>query len=169
MFLLFGHLPLSLAAPLDDLVAAAKKEGEIELLAPSTTGQKGAQALGNAFNKKYGLTIKMNYTPSSNMTGDVAKLVMGAASRATPEWDLMLVTDAHHATLWGRKLHQPFDYVKLGVAPELIQYDNGVVNLASFCRKTAKKLHDAIWASRWEMILSLLSRKWVAKESGGVR
>jgi ABC-type nitrate/sulfonate/bicarbonate transport system substrate-binding protein len=41
--------------------------------------------------------------------------------------------------------------------------------LASFCRKTAKKLHDAIWASRWEMILSLLSRKWVAKESGGVR
>jgi hypothetical protein len=39
--------------------------------------------------------------------------------------------------------------------------------LASFCRKTAKKLHDAIWASRWEMILSLLSRKWVAKARSG--
>jgi iron(III) transport system substrate-binding protein len=160
MFLLFGHLPLSLAAPLDDLVAAAKKEGEIELLAPSTTGQKGAQALGNAFNKKYGLNIKMNYTPSSNMTGDVAKLVMGAASRATPEWDLMLVTDAHHATLWGRKLHQPFDYVKLGVAPELIQYDNGVVNLANqfvlpAYNKSILPAQDV--PKRWE---DLLDAKW---------
>jgi len=131
LFLLFGHLHLALAAPIDDLIAAARKEGVIELLAPSTTGDKGAQALGNAFNKKYGLNIKVNYTPSSNMTGDVAKLVMGAASRATPEWDLMLVTDAHHATIWSKKLHQPFDYAKLGVAKELVQYDNGVISLAN--------------------------------------
>ena len=131
LFLLFGNLQSVLAAPLDDLVAAAKKEGVLELLAPSTTGDKGAQALGAAFNKKYGLNIKINYTPSSNMTGDVAKLVMGAASRAIPDWDLMLVTDAHHATIWAKKLHQPFDYAKLGIAAELIQYDNGVVSLAN--------------------------------------
>jgi hypothetical protein len=99
LLLLLGNRQFALATPLEDLVAAAKKEGAIELLAPSTTGEKGAQALGNAFNKKYGINIKINYTPSSNMTGDVAKVVMGAASRATPDWDLMLVTDAHHATL----------------------------------------------------------------------
>src|ERR671910_443382 len=120
LVLLFAHFQSVFAAPIDDLIAAAKKDGVIELLAPSTTGDKGAQALGAAFNKKYGLNIKINYSPSSNMTGDVAKLVMGAASRATPDWDLMLVTDAHHATLWARKLHQPFDYAKLGVAAELI-------------------------------------------------
>ena len=73
LFLLLANRPLALATPLEDLVAAAKKEGVIELLAPSTTGEKGAQTLGNAFNKKYGLNIKINYTPSSNMTGDVAK------------------------------------------------------------------------------------------------
>ncbi|MGH7827953.1 MAG: hypothetical protein ACREQ7_22600 [Candidatus Binatia bacterium] len=44
------------------------------------------------------LSIKMNYSPSASMTGDVAKLVMRAASNAGAEWDLMLVTDAHHAT-----------------------------------------------------------------------
>ena len=91
LLLLLGNRPFALATPLEDLVTAAKKEGVIELLAPSTTGEKGAQALGNAFNKKYGLNIKINYTPSSNMTGDVAKVVMGAASRATPDWDLMLI------------------------------------------------------------------------------
>ena len=166
LFLMFGTFQLALAAPLDDLVAAAKKEGVIELLAPSTTGDKGAQALGAAFNKKYGLNIKINYTPSSNMTGDVAKLVMGAASSATPEWDLMLVTDAHHATLWGKALHQPFDYAKLGVAPALIQYDNGVVGLANqfvfpAYNKTILPARDV--PKRWE---DLLDAKWKGGKLG---
>jgi iron(III) transport system substrate-binding protein len=166
LFLMFGNLRLALATPLEDLVAAAKKEGVIELLAPSTTGDKGAQALGSAFNKKYGLNIKINYTPSSNMTGDVAKLVMGAASRATPEWDLMLVTDAHHATLWSRKLHQPFDYAKLGIAPELVQYDNGVVSLANqfvlpAYNKNILPAQDV--PKRWE---DLLDAKWKGGKLG---
>jgi iron(III) transport system substrate-binding protein len=166
LLLLLGHLQFAVAAPIDDLVAAAKKEGVIELLAPSTTGDKGAQALGNAFNKKYGLNIKVNYTPSSNMTGDVAKLVMGAASRATPDWDLMLVTDAHHATVWAKKLHQPFDYVKLGIASELIQYDNGVVSLAN--QFVLPAYNKSILAAqdvpkRWE---DLLDGKWKGGKLG---
>jgi iron(III) transport system substrate-binding protein len=166
LLLVFANLHLAHATPLEDLIAAAKKEGVIELLAPSTTGDKGAQALGSAFNKKYGLNIKINYTPSSNMTGDVAKLVMGAASRATPEWDLMLVTDAHHATLWSRKLHQPFDYAKLGIAPELVQYDNGVVSLANqfvlpAYNKNVLPAQDV--PKRWE---DLLDAKWKGGKLG---
>jgi ABC-type Fe3+ transport system substrate-binding protein len=164
--LVFGTCQSVLSAPIDDLVAAAKKEGILELLAPSTTGDKGAQALGNAFNKKYGLNIKINYTPSSNMTGDVAKLILGAASRATPEWDLMLVTDAHHATIWGKQLHQPFDYAKLGIARELIQYDNGVVSLANqfvlpAYNKTLLPARDV--PKRWE---DLLDPKWKGGKLG---
>jgi hypothetical protein len=52
LLLLFADLPSTFAAPLDDLVGAAKKEGVLDLLAPSTTGGKSAQALGAAFNKK---------------------------------------------------------------------------------------------------------------------
>ena len=166
LFLIIGNFQVALATPLEELVAAAKKEGVIELLAPSTTGQKGAQALGNAFNKKYGLNTKINYSPSSNMTGDVAKLVMAAASSATPEWDLMLVTDAHHATLWARKLHQPFDYAKLGIASELIQYDNGVVSLANqfvlpAYNKNILPAQDV--PKRWE---DLLDAKWKGGKLG---
>ncbi len=166
LFLLIGNLRFALAAPIDDLVAAAKKEGVIDLLAPSTTGDKGAQALGAAFNKKYGLNVKINYTPSSNMTGDIAKVVMGAASRAAPEWDLMLVTDAHHATLWGKQLHQTFDYAKLGIARELIQYDNGVVSLANqfvlpAYNRTILPAHDV--PKRWE---DLVDAKWKGGKLG---
>ena len=166
LLLLFSSRQSGFAAPLDDVIAAAKKEGVLELLAPSTTGDKGAQALGNAFNKKYGLNIKINYTPSSNMTGDVAKLVMGAASRGTPEWDLMLVTDAHHATIWGKQLHQPFDYAKLGIPRELIQYDNGVVNLANqfvlpAYNRNLLPARDA--PKRWE---DVLDPKWKGGKLG---
>jgi iron(III) transport system substrate-binding protein len=164
--LLIAHVPSSLGAPIDDLVAAARKEGVLELLAPSSTGEKGAQALGAAFNKRYGLNIKLNYTPSSNMTGDMAKLVVGAASGATPDWDLMLVTDAHHATVWSRKLHQSFNYAGVGVPPELVQYDNGAVSLAN--QFVLPAYNKSILAAqdvpkRWE---DLLDAKWRGRKLG---
>lgn len=165
-FLIIANFDSAFAAAVEELAATAKKEGVIELLAPSTAGEKGIQALGDAFNKKYGLNIKVNYSPSSNMTGDVAKVVMRAASRATPEWDLMLVTDAHHATLWARKLHEPFEYKKAGVAPELIQYDNGAVSLANqfvlpAYNKNILPAQDA--PKRWE---DLLDAKWKGGKLG---
>jgi spermidine/putrescine-binding protein len=148
------------SAPLEDLIAAAKKEGVIELLAPSTMGAKGAQAMGDAFNKKHGLNVKMNYSSSSNMTGDLAKVVMGAASNTTPEWDLMVVTDAHHATMWRRKLHRPLDYAKVGVPLDLIHYDKGTITLANqFILPASNKniLPASDVPKRWE---DLLNPKW---------
>jgi len=123
--------PAVFAAPIDDLVAAAKKETRFEFYAPSTLTPQGAQALNAAFNKKYGLNVKLQYSPSGNMTRDIGKIVGFAASGTPPEWDLMVVTDAHHATLWLRKLHQTFDYKSIGVDPKAIQYDNGTVNFAN--------------------------------------
>jgi iron(III) transport system substrate-binding protein len=161
--LFLAHSYVALAAPIDDLIAAARKEGVIELLAPSTTGKQGSQALADAFNKKYGLNIKMNYSPSSNMTGDISRVVMGAVSGAPAEWDLLLVTDAHHATLWARKLHLPFDYTKVGIAPELLQYDGATVSLANqFIMPAYNKniLPAGDVPKRWE---DLLNPKW----SGG--
>jgi iron(III) transport system substrate-binding protein len=43
----------------------------------------------------------------------------------------MLVHDGGHATLWLKKLHKTFDYTKVGVDPQAIQYDGGTVILAN--------------------------------------
>jgi iron(III) transport system substrate-binding protein len=163
--LLFGSGRLA-AAPIDDLVAGAKKEGVLELLAPSTLGPQGAQALAAGFNKKYALSIQVNYSPSNNMVGDVAKVVTAAAAGAQPEWDAMVVTDAHHATLWLRKLHQPFDYAKVGVNSRWVQYDNGTVIMANqfvypAYNKTALPEKDV--PKRWE---DLLDPKWKGGKLG---
>ena len=127
----FTWANLSVAAPIDDLIAGAKKEGAIEFYAPSTMTPQGAQALGAAFNKKYGLNIKLQYNPSGNMTRDIGKIVGLGASGMPPEWDLMVVTDAHHATLWVKKMLQPFDYQSVGVDAKAIQYDSGAVSFAN--------------------------------------
>jgi hypothetical protein len=52
------------AAPIDDLIAGARKEGVIELYAPSTLTPQGAQRLGEAFNKQ-----KLAGSPRPEMEG----------------------------------------------------------------------------------------------------
>lgn len=117
----------AVAGPLEDLIAAAQKEGVVEFYASSTLRPQGAQAVAEAFNKKYGTNIRVNYHPSQNMSANVATVISQSIAGVAPEWDAMVVTDAHHATLWRRKLHKTFDYAGLGVDPKFIQYDNGVV------------------------------------------
>lgn len=154
------------AAPIDDLIANARKEGAIDFNAPSTVSPAGVQKLGEVFNKKYGLNVAVNYHPTSGMTGDVAKLVGRAAAGVPPEWDLMVLHDAGHATLWLRKLHQPFDYRKLGVDPKLIHYDNGTVSIANQFALPAynTKILPAHEVPRsWE---DLLDPKWKGMKLG---
>jgi iron(III) transport system substrate-binding protein len=119
------------AGALEDLIAGAKKEGVIDFYGPSTLGPDGAQAILDAFNKKYGLNIKVNFTPSGNMTRDTAKVIGLSASGQPPEWDIMLVTDAHHGSLWLRKLQKPFDYSSLGIDKQRIHYDSGTLSVAN--------------------------------------
>jgi iron(III) transport system substrate-binding protein len=151
------------AAPADDLIAGAKKEGVIEFYGPSTLGPDGAQALIAAFNKKYALNIKLNYSPSGNMTRDTAKVIGLSASGQPPEWDVMLVTDAHHGSLWLRKLHKTLDYTTLGVAKERIEYDSGTISVANQFALPAynKKILPAKDVpKKWE---DLLDPKWKGK------
>src|SRR3989338_17864 len=155
-----------LAAPVDELIASAKKEGAIEFYTSSTLTPEGAQKLGEAFNKKYGLNIKLNYNPGDSYTRDVGKVVGLAASGVAPEWDVMVVHDAGHATLWLRKAHNPFDYAKLGVDPKAIQYDNGTVILANQFALPAynsKILPPQDVPKKWE---DLLDPKWKGGKLG---
>ena len=150
----------SAAASIDDLLAAARKEGNIEFYAPSTLTPQGAQALGDAFNRRYKLEIKFHYNPSGSMGKDIAKVITRTAATIAPEWDLMMSTDAHHASLWLRKLHQPFNYAQLGVDQNVIHYDSGTVSVSNQLALPAynpKLLSPKDTPKRWE---DLLDPKW---------
>ncbi len=154
------------AAPLDDLLAAAKKESAIEFYGPSSLTPQGAEELSAAFNTKYGFKTKLQFHPSGNMTRDVGKLVGIAATGVAPEWDLMVVTDAHHATLWLRKLLDPYDYKKTGIDPKLIHYDSGTISFANQIVLPAynkKTMPAKDVPKKWE---DLLDAKWKGDKLG---
>ncbi|MBI2087647.1 MAG: extracellular solute-binding protein [Deltaproteobacteria bacterium] len=163
---LLGLSTAAFAAGVEELVAAAKKEGIIEFYGPSTLTPQGAQALANAFNKKYRLEIRLGYTPSGSMFRDIGRLATEAASGAPSQWDIMVVTDAHQSLLWLKKLHMPFDYSKLGVDPKLIHYDNGSVSFSNQFVLPAynqKALPAKDVPKRWD---DLLDPKWKGGKLG---
>jgi iron(III) transport system substrate-binding protein len=121
-------LPVA-AAAIDELLSAAKREGSINFLAPSALGPQGASEITAAFNKKFSGSIKVNYMATNSFTKDTAQVVTWSNTGYTPEWDLMVVTDLQHRTLWQRKLHKTYDYKALGLTPTEIYYDNGTVSV----------------------------------------
>lgn len=129
------------AAPIDELLSAARREGIIEFYATSNLTPQGARELGEAFNKKYGLNISVKYSAGGNMAADMTKIVSQAAMGIPPEWDLTVATDSAHTPLYLRKLHERFDYRKLGVDPEIIHYDNGSVSIANVIALPAYNKH----------------------------
>ena len=166
LFICEGPVLPASRAPLDDLVAAAKKEGALELLAPSSLTPPGARALGEAFNQKYGLNVRVNYHPSSNMVGDVTKVVSRAVAGVEPEWDIMVVTDSHHGSLWLRKLHLRYDYKMLGIDPKIIHYDSGAISFANQIVLPAyntKLVPPQDVPKKWE---DLLDPKWKGGKAG---
>lgn len=166
LFTLLASTDRAPAAAIDQLVTMAKKEGTVDFLAPSSWPPKGVDILGEAFNKKYGVNIKLRHNPTEEMARDVAKIITLAATGAAPEWDVMVVTDAHHATLWLKKVHQPFDYASLGVDPKVIYYDKGTVSFANQLVLPAynkKTLPPQDVPKRWE---DLLDPKWKGGKLG---
>jgi ABC-type Fe3+ transport system substrate-binding protein len=64
-------------ATLGDLVAAAKKEKELNFLGSAIVvgGTKGMQILQDALNKKYGTDVRVNYLPGPSMSNTAARVV----------------------------------------------------------------------------------------------
>jgi hypothetical protein len=61
----------------------------------------------------------------------------------------MVVTDAHHGSLWTRKLHLPFDYKTLGVDESATQYDGGTVSIANQMILPAYNIKTALRGLEW--------------------
>lgn len=131
LFMMAGWVRWVPAASMDEMVAAAKKEGSIDFYFVGVLSPKGAQTIAKAFNKKYGLNIKLNFSPSGGVGRDVGKLMTMAATGVPPEWDVMVMPDVFHGRLAARKLQEKIDYAKLGVDPKAVHYRNSSVDVYS--------------------------------------
>ena len=158
-----GVPALAPAASTDELIAAAKKEGTVEYYAPGTLTPKAAKAIAKAFNKKHGLNIRVNYTPSGGISRQIGMLISQSATGVEPEWDVMTLPDTFQGRLFGRKLQIPFDYAQLGVGRETIHYRNNAVAIYSAFALpgyNTKLVAAKDVPKKWE---DLLDPKWKGK------
>src|SRR5215475_12881923 len=83
------------ATTLEQLVAGAKKEGEVTLLASASTfgGKKGFAELEAVFNKRYGLTSKLNLAPGPSFPQVAARIMSELKAGAKSSTDLYLGSD----------------------------------------------------------------------------
>jgi iron(III) transport system substrate-binding protein len=114
------------------MLQAAANEGVFQIYAPSSLDKDGVDQLVSAFNRKYGLNVEYQYTPSGSMTRDAARVITEISAGQAPTWDLMLITDAQYATLFTSDALEKTDWAALGVSnPKSITYDGTSLVLAT--------------------------------------
>ena len=94
--LLLGVVPHPLQAQsLEQLIAGAKKEGEVTLVASASSfgGKKGFAELEAGFNKRFGLKHKVNLAPGPSFPQVAARILTELKSGAKSSSDLYLGSD----------------------------------------------------------------------------
>ena len=102
MSFLVGMSRLSAAETSEQLVAAAKKEGEeIVFIAGAQTfgGKKGFAELETAFYKRYGIKARINFAAGPDMNARAARLITEIKAGRKASTDLYLGSQSHFALL----------------------------------------------------------------------
>jgi ABC-type Fe3+ transport system substrate-binding protein len=117
------------------LLAAAKQKGERELdLSWSGTtlgGSDGAKKFEALFNRMYGTSIKVNFTPGVSMPEIAAKVAQELAAGQRAITDLIIGADDHYGALLRQKVLEEYDYAKLSPRMKgIVTYGNIGVEIA---------------------------------------
>jgi iron(III) transport system substrate-binding protein len=97
-----GVSPLVAADSSEQLIAAAKKEGdEMIFVAGAQTfgGRKGFSDLEAAFNKKFGLTMRISFAAGPDMNARAARLIIEVKAGRKSSSDIYLGSQSHFALL----------------------------------------------------------------------
>jgi iron(III) transport system substrate-binding protein len=112
--------------------AAAREDPAFELYMSSNFDKDKLAELEQAFNRRHGLSVSFRHTPAGSMTRDAARVITEIGAGQPPTWDLMVLTDAHYATLFTNDALEKTDWAALGIVnPQSITYDGTAVHFAS--------------------------------------
>lgn len=115
---------------LKDTVAAASREGKLQIYWTSTGTNEWAQRFQAAINERYGTNLAVSHTLGSDWARDTSKVVSEAALGAKPQWDVMCTTEAHHNDLAQAGLLGKHDWKGFGVPSEAIFFNGGAYAFA---------------------------------------
>jgi len=96
-----GTSNLRAADTIESLIAGAKKEDELVFIAGAQTfgGRKGLSELEAAFNKRYGLNMKISFAAGPDMNARAARHITEIKSGRKVSSDIFLGSQSHQALL----------------------------------------------------------------------
>ncbi|MDP2647484.1 MAG: ABC transporter substrate-binding protein [Desulfobacterales bacterium] len=111
-----------------EIMAAAEKEGVLELVwgAGTIGGADGVKNLESAFNKYYGLNLKVNFTPGPAMPALAAKVAQEFSAGRPSQVDVFLGADEHFYTLLNAKALEPLDWSGIFGIPARVVLPEGI-------------------------------------------
>src|SRR5581483_7409930 len=103
--------------------ATAAHETELDVSWGATFGAAaGIKQFEELFNRMYGLSVKINYTPGPSMTDMAGKVTQEVNAGQHSSTDVLLGTESHYAALVDRNVMEEYDYTKLSsrITPEIV-------------------------------------------------
>jgi hypothetical protein len=129
--LLFAAAPSFSADTLESLIAGAKKEEEITFIAGAQTfgGKKGFADLESAFNRRFGLKMRINFAAGPDMNARAARHITELKSGRHASSDVFLGSQSHQALMHVEKALERVNYAGLfpWVSKEMEIYPNEAV------------------------------------------
>jgi ABC-type Fe3+ transport system substrate-binding protein len=103
------------AQTLNELIAGGKRESEIAFVAGPTTfgGRQAFSELQAAFNRKFGLNTRINFSAGPSMPAMAARIITEAKAGTKSSTDVHLGPPATHAELHNERLLERVNYSKI--------------------------------------------------------
>jgi ABC-type Fe3+ transport system substrate-binding protein len=167
---LFGHARVE-AQTLNELIAGAKKESEIVFVAGPTTfgGRQAFAEIQTAFNKKFSLNSRINFSAGPSMPAMAARIITEAKAGRKSSTDVHLGPPATHAELHNARLLEQVNYSKtfpwLTKEMEILPGETVLVytSLQGILYNSNLLSKDKAPKSYEDLVDSKLSRSWAGK------
>lgn len=167
------------------LIAAAKAEGALTYSAGGGTNQ-GLRPVADAMNKKFGLNLKLSFTPGPSMPQMASRLIQEVRAGKQPSVDFFLGRPGHVYPMMQQGLLEPFPWAQYFpyITDAMLHYDGRVVTIGSKFNTGAvyntklvakneipRKLEDVLnpkWKGKIALTPYAAGFSWVAMELGTV-
>lgn len=110
---------------LKQIVEGARKEGEVDAVLPSSLTPDGVAKLEKAIAEKYGVNLKINYTPARSYPQLTSQAISELRGKVTPSYDIHVSSDSNMYDAVTAGVLEAVDWAPLlpeGAPPKVIQF-----------------------------------------------
>ena len=111
---------------LKQIVEGARKEGNVDAVLPSSLTPDGVRKIEKAIGDKYGVNLKINYTPARSYPQLTSQAISEFRGRVTPSYDIHVSSDSNMYDAVTAGVLERIDWAPLlpeGTPPNVVQFN----------------------------------------------